>query len=203
MLRSTKIEFTVLIIGGSAGTGKTYLAQQLLEYFRVPFLEVDDLRLAMQRATTPETSPDLFTFESQAHRYVEFLRSNDVSNLALKMEDVARAVWLGLKVVIESHLFNNQPVIIEGDGILPCLLSEFRGDSKVRAVFLFDDGKSIATRMMQRSRVLHDNEVDFDLDARLSHANGLRLQVQAREHGYPVIDSSPGSTLLDRVLELV
>ncbi len=44
------MDCTVLLIGGSSGTGKTNLAKQLGQRFGISWLEVDDLRLALQRS---------------------------------------------------------------------------------------------------------------------------------------------------------
>ena len=53
---------TVLLIGGSSGTGKSYLARQLAEYYKIPLTEVDDIRIALQQMVNKESNPDLFTF---------------------------------------------------------------------------------------------------------------------------------------------
>ncbi len=56
--------WTVLLIGGASGNGKTTLAEDLGRHFGVPWLQVDDLRLALQYGglLTATTHPTLFAF---------------------------------------------------------------------------------------------------------------------------------------------
>ena len=47
----------VLLIGGNSGSGKTSVARQLGLHFGVPWAQVDDFRLVMQRSTIPTDRP--------------------------------------------------------------------------------------------------------------------------------------------------
>ena len=54
-----------LLIGGPSGVGKTSVAKQLGRRFETSWLQVDDLRLALQRSRVilPERTEDLYFFE--------------------------------------------------------------------------------------------------------------------------------------------
>ena len=53
----------VLLIGGASHTGKTALAQQVLERFRWPYLSIDHLKMGLirsgQTSLTPEDDKEL------------------------------------------------------------------------------------------------------------------------------------------------
>lgn len=55
---------TVLLIGGASGTGKSTVAHQLGLQPGIPWLQVDDLRLALERSrvTLPENTAALYFF---------------------------------------------------------------------------------------------------------------------------------------------
>src|SRR5215207_262494 len=52
----------VLLIGGSSGVGKTVVARVLANHLSLSLLMLDDLRLALQQATSSETNPELHVF---------------------------------------------------------------------------------------------------------------------------------------------
>ena len=58
-------DWAVLLIGGSSGTGKTILAEQLGLRLGISWFQGDDLRLALQRSrvTLPEHTEALYFFE--------------------------------------------------------------------------------------------------------------------------------------------
>ena len=53
----------ILLICGSSHTGKTALAQRLLEKYKYPYLSIDHLKMGLIRsgytALTPEDDPEL------------------------------------------------------------------------------------------------------------------------------------------------
>ena len=55
-------DWRIILIGGNSGAGKTYLAQKIAEEQRASVLMVDDIRIALQQATTKEQHPDLHVF---------------------------------------------------------------------------------------------------------------------------------------------
>ena len=54
--------WTVLLIGGSSGTGKSSFAYNLARFYGVSVLEVDDVGQALKAMTTGETLPMLHYF---------------------------------------------------------------------------------------------------------------------------------------------
>ena len=65
---SHPFEWKILAIGGSSGTGKTIVAQEVAKRFGVSVLFVDDIRLDLQQMTTPREQPGLHVFSSNTHQ---------------------------------------------------------------------------------------------------------------------------------------
>ncbi len=118
-------KWLVLLIGGPSGIGKTTVAAQIARRLDVPWLMVDDLRLALMRSGLP--IPD--------NPHAEAL------DPAEGLVAIGEAVTPAIEVVIENHVDQRLPIVIEGDGILPSL---FERDSvparatsgRVRTVYL-------------------------------------------------------------------
>ena len=64
-----RTDWMVLLIGGPSGVGKTIVAKQIGLRFGIPWLQVDDLRLALQwsRVTLPQNTEALYFFEKTPH----------------------------------------------------------------------------------------------------------------------------------------
>lgn len=86
----------IILISGNSCTGKTYMSQQLLEKYKIPYLSVDHLKMGLYRGVnnigfTP-------------------LDSNEV---------IGEKLWPILKGIIMTNIENDQNLIIEGCYILP------------------------------------------------------------------------------------
>jgi 2-phosphoglycerate kinase len=125
-----KHNWNVLLIGGNSGAGKTTLARELSRHFDVPWLQVDDFRLAFQQLTTPEAYPALHAFlpsggvsslfDGNSAGTTDIWKSPP-DQLCGDLKRVATIVSNALEAVIAHHHLSTQPVILEGDGILPGL----------------------------------------------------------------------------------
>lgn len=79
----------IILIGGSSHTGKTFLAQKLLERYKYPYLSIDHLKMGL-------------------------IKSN---NTNLSVEDDKKLtpyLWKIVKEIIKTNIENNQNIIIEG-----------------------------------------------------------------------------------------
>ena len=87
----------MLLIGGSSCTGKTTVAAELGRRLGVPWAQVDDFRLALQRSTSPKEFQDLHFFVNEP----DFL-TRPPEELAAALGRVAAFMSSALEVVIES-----------------------------------------------------------------------------------------------------
>jgi hypothetical protein len=79
----------VILISGSSHTGKTLLAQKLLEKYKFPYLSIDHLKMGLIRS----------------------------KNTKLTVEDddkLTKYLWKIIKEIIKTNIENNQNIIIEG-----------------------------------------------------------------------------------------
>jgi 2-phosphoglycerate kinase len=106
----------VLLIGGNSGSGKTTLARALGLRFGIPWAQVDDFRLALQRMTTPADQPDLHFFLA-----TERVWQLSAEHLCSGLIGVAEVVSGAMGVVIAHHVLTPHPLILEGDGLTPAM----------------------------------------------------------------------------------
>ncbi len=64
--------WSVLLIGGASGAGKSHLAQQIAERYKISHTEADDIRIALRTVTDRERHPELFTFVDNQNYLEEF-----------------------------------------------------------------------------------------------------------------------------------
>jgi 2-phosphoglycerate kinase len=200
-------DWLVLLIGGSSGVGKTTVAEQVAARFGVAWLMVDDLRLALQRSrvTLPERTEALYFFEE----------TPDVRRLAPERRRdaliaVGEVMSPAIEVIVENHVDQTIPVVLEGDGILPSLLDRppvrmRAAQGRIRAVFVVepDEAALLANMRSRERRVAHLSEEELQLDARAMWLYGQWLAEEARRHAVPVVEARPWATLGDRIVEAI
>lgn len=114
-----KRNWTVLLIGGHSAAGKTTASELVGRSFVVPWMMMNDLRLAFQRAgvVLPEGTEALY-FDTVPSYWR--LRPQEHCDALIA---VGEALSAALEAIIENHVDQSAPIVIEGDGILPSLLS--------------------------------------------------------------------------------
>ncbi|MBQ9534633.1 MAG: adenylate kinase [Clostridia bacterium] len=80
----------IVLITGASHTGKTALAQKLLEEYKYPYLSIDYLKMGLIRSGNTELTP----------------LSNDT--------DLTAYLWPIVREIIKTVIENNQNLIIEG-----------------------------------------------------------------------------------------
>lgn len=79
----------VVLIAGSTHTGKTLLAQRLLEKYKYPYLSIDHLKMGL-------------------------IRSNNTKLTVTDDEKLTDYLWKIVKEIIKTNIENKQNIIIEG-----------------------------------------------------------------------------------------
>lgn len=207
MMSTHQPDWKVLLIGGPSGVGKTIVARLIGQRLGVPWLEVDDLRLSLQRSrvTLLENTAALYFFEKAPDVWQlppERLRDGLIS--------VAEVMSPAIEVVIENHVDNAAPIIIEGDGIVPSLFArpsvqERASGGQVRAVFLIEsDEEVILANILARGRGI-DRQSDLEqrTEARTKWLYGQWLASEVRRHNLPFLEPRPWKTLVERIIEAI
>ena len=79
----------VILIAGTSHTGKTFLAQKLLEKYKYPYISIDHLKMGLIRS-----------------KYTEISVEDD--------ENLEKYLWPIVREIIKTNIENNQNIIIEG-----------------------------------------------------------------------------------------
>lgn len=82
----------IILIAGASHTGKTLLAQKLLEIYQYPYLSIDHLKMGLIRSKQTELSP-------------------------LQDAELADYLWPIVREIIKTAIENKQHLIIEGSYI--------------------------------------------------------------------------------------
>lgn len=195
-------DWTVLLIGGNSGAGKTQAAQAIARQTGISAIQVDDIRLALQRLTTPAQQPALHFFLTTPD-----LWRHPPASLRDRLVAVAEAVSAALEIVIANHLAHADPVVLEGDGLLPALAAQpgFAGviaAGRVRAVFLVEPETSVLqANMQQRQRGFGLRGAgEQTAQVEMARLYGAWLQQAAAQRGLPVLAPRPWATLRGRIL---
>jgi 2-phosphoglycerate kinase len=196
--------WTVLLIGGASGTGKTLAAELVARRFGVPWLQVDDFRLALQRATSPEQLSDVHYFVNAGADASLWERPED--ELVDALRSVARAMSTALEIVVANHVSQHQPVVLEGDGIDPRLASASRfagveAGKSVRSIFLVepDEAALLAAMEARGPRGGAVETTTLGRQARVAWLYGRWIEQEARRLGLPVVAARPHERLVARI----
>ena len=83
----------IILIAGDTHTGKTNLAQKLLEHYKIPYLSIDHLKMGIIRSGNSDLTPE----------------SDD--------DALTEKLWPIVREMIKTCVENNQSLIIEGCNI--------------------------------------------------------------------------------------
>ncbi len=191
----------VLLIGGSSGVGKTVVARELANYLSLSLLLLDDVRLALQQATSNKTNPELHVFlnyETEQWRNSESLCADWIT--------VGQAMVKPLNAIINHHIIvpDVGAIIIEGDGILPIVSNYFLEPKDVCTVFIVEENeKQLLHNLQSRGRGFNDwDKMEQEGFAHASWLYGQWLAQEANKLEKPVINAQPQQTILERLLSI-
>lgn len=161
----------ILLIGGSSCTGKTVLAQRLLEKYKYPYLSIDHLKMGLIRSGYTSQTP-----ESDERELTAYL-------------------WPVVREIIKTAIENNQNLIVEGSYIPFDYRKDFAIEylRQVRYVCLIFSEEYIANNyadILGYANVVEKRLIDGYCEKELlaeENMNNLRL---CKEHGcdYILID---------------
>ncbi len=80
----------IVLITGASHTGKTALAQKLLEKYKYPYLSIDHIKMGLIRSRNTELTP------------------------MSKDEDITAYLWPIVREMIKTAIENNQNLVVEG-----------------------------------------------------------------------------------------
>lgn len=194
----------VLLLGGPSGAGKSVAAAVIGRRLGISWLQVDDLRLALEHsgAVLPAGNADLRFFVDTPD-----LWRFPPERLRDALVGVGKAMAPAIEIVVANHVDTEAPVVIEGDGILPSLLDrppvrDRLAAGQVRAAFLVepDEGVLYANMVARDRGIAGRSEASLRTEARAKWLFGRWIEEEARRRGVPVLEPGPWATLPDRLL---
>jgi len=206
---SAASNWTVLLIGGVSGTGKSTVAKAIARRHDADWLQVDDLRLALQWSDVRLPGEDA----TEALHFFE--RTPEVWRLpAERLRDamiaVGEAMTEAVAIVVDNHVVQGDPAVIEGDGILPSIvehpdLQVHLASGILKVVFLAPgDQGELLRNMLDRGRGVPDrSEADLLRIAEMNWLYIAWLALEAAERSIPVVATQPLDSLAVRVSDVV
>jgi 2-phosphoglycerate kinase len=186
----TKRNWDILLIGGASGSGKTCVSHPLARHYGIDLVRVDDFQVLLDVMTTPETHPAIHYWRTHPNWWEEAIDAT-VGQLV----DVGQVLIPGLTAVINDHLGENLPMILEGDFILPELSASFKNE-RVKSIFISEPSKEqILQNFLAREGEIQQHRAD------VSYSYGNWLSESCSKHNIPVIESRPWSNFMERVID--
>lgn len=151
----------VILIGGVSCTGKTVMAQRLLEKYKIPYLSIDHIKMGLIRG----------------NQYCDFSATDDDDVLANKL-------WPIVKGIIMTNIENGQHIIIEGYYLPPEHVRDFEPEYLQQIVALYIGFSKNYLQQHFDSRIMrHRSEIEQkDYDAGYMNTdNFTRLHSQLKE----------------------
>jgi 2-phosphoglycerate kinase len=182
------MDWTVTMICGASGVGKSSVARPLAWRHRVPLVEVDDLVTALLALTTAQTHPVLHRWQTDP-TVATWTPPRVVDHTLAVIATLAP----GLRAVVADHIEYRAPVVMEGDYLTPDLVTGF---DDARAVVISEPDEDRIVDNLRRREPHHGEQRDR---ARVSALFDVHLTTLAHRVGVPVVPARPFGTLLARV----
>ena len=171
-------------------------------------MQVDDLRLALQwsRAQLPTGTEDLYYFVDIEDRPDVWRQPPETLRDALIA--VAEVMKPAISVVVDSHISQDEPVIIEGDGIAPSIVEhlELRQhfSSGAAKLIVLDEPneEQLLSNMTARNRGIQNMDPgEIETEARAKWLFARWIASEAVRFNLPLVSARPWETVADRVLD--
>ena len=186
-------DWTVLLIGGASGTGKSSIAYEIARVYGVNVLEIDDVELLIETVTTKEEFPAIHYWSTGVN-----WRDIGVDDNVNWLIDVGKEMMPALKKLVERHLEDKLPIIIEGDFLHPELIKSL-DHKEVKSFFVNEPDLN---QILQNYQAREGGELQH-YRAEISIAYGKWLADTCNQYGIPVIEPRPWDTVLERALNML
>jgi putative acetyltransferase len=151
----------VILIGGVSCTGKTVMAQKLLEKYKIPYLSIDHIKMGLIRGS----------------KYCGFSVTDSDNELTYKL-------WPIIKGIIMTNIENGQHIIIEGCYLPQEYINDFEPNYlKEIIAFYIGFSKDYIEKYFDSGIIKHRNKIEqkiFD-EHYMNKDNFIKLHLQVKE----------------------
>lgn len=150
----------VILISGVSCTGKTVMAQRLLEKYKIPYLSIDHIKMGLIRG----------------NKYCDFSATDSDDELTWKL-------WPIVKGIIMTNIENGQHIVIEGCYIPPEQVYDFDPKYLDQIIALnIGFSKEYLEKQFVSGVVEHLSEIEQkDCDDYINKDNFIKLHTQLKE----------------------
>ena len=185
--------WTVLLVGGSSGIGKSRLTRELAKEYKAKIIEADDICCAVKSMTTVDSYPAIHYWYGD----VDWRHISVLENVAW-LSKVSEELSPGLKAVVDNHIGGESPVIIEGDFISAEFAASFKSPN-VKAIYVYEpDEAQIVNNYLKR-----EGGAPQHFRASISAEYGKKLKFDCDKYGMTLVESRPWNTLISRVTDCI
>jgi 2-phosphoglycerate kinase len=183
--------WTVLFIGGASGIGKSSIAYEIARFYGVNVLEADDVHLSVKTVTTKESFPAIHYWDTGLS-----WKDVGVEGNVNWLIDVSKEMIPILKELVNRHIEDKLPIIIEGDFIYPEFTVSF-DNPEVKSIFV---NESDIHKILQNYLSREGGDLQH-YRAEISIAYGKWIADTCNQNGIRVIESRPWDTALARAIK--
>lgn len=183
--------WTVLFVGGASGTGKSSIAYEIARFYGVNVIESDDIYLTVETVTTKEDYPAIHYWNTGVN-----WKDIGVDSNVNWLIDVSKEMIPVLKELVNRHVEDRLPIIIEGDFISPEFTKSFE-NPEVKAIFV---NETDINQILQNYLSREGGDLQH-YRAEISIAYGKWIEDTCKQNAISVIESRPWDTVLTRALE--
>jgi len=90
----------------------------------IPSLTIDDLNVAAQAITTPETHPDLHVMRKLPS--LEYFTNSSIAQLIADATTQHKAIWPMVEQVVRRHATSKSPIVIDGWYMWPSWVAQLK-----------------------------------------------------------------------------
>jgi 2-phosphoglycerate kinase len=152
----------ILLLGGTAGAGKTSLAQEVAHRLGVPgVMSTDQIREVMRIMLSQELVPAIHASSYDAWRVLPDLAETE-DPVVSGFRTMASTVSVGVQAMIERAITENTSLILDGVSLVPGLLDLAPYKGRAHIVFLIVaalDAEAFAHRFEARARSAAERDV--------------------------------------------
>jgi 2-phosphoglycerate kinase len=200
------MERKIILIGGAPTVGKSYMARELSEKIKLPWISTDTIREQMRELVKKEDYPALFRHsDATADMAAEFLTHNSIEEIINHQNEESLEVWKGVKAIIETD-YVWKSFIVEGVAILPELVyKNYKNNSSVRAVFIIDsDEQRIRETIFKRglwddADKYPDSVKEKEVEWVMAFNNYLKEEI--KKYPFPIIEIKNHESIIDEIIK--